>query len=205
MIWFAQETWPFGSALLLMLALFIMEGAGLLFAASPSSWLDGLAPDLPDSLEGPLAWLHVGKVPFLILLGIFLAGFSMSGYAIQAFSSALFGQLMPAWLAAVPAMLGGMSLVRGLGGLLARLVPSDETSAVSEMSLIGRAGLVVQGTARQGSAAQMKLRDMHGRTHYVLVEPDLPGETFEEGVSVLLVKKNGARYMGIRNPHPELL
>ena len=205
MIWFAQETWPFGSALLLMLALFIMEGAGLLFAASPSSWLDGLVPDLPDSLEGPLAWLHVGKVPFLMLLGIFLAGFSMSGYAIQAFSSALFGQLMPAWLAAVPAMLGGMSLVRGLGGLLARLVPSDETSAVSEMSLIGRAGLVVQGTARQGSAAQMKLRDMHGRTHYVLVEPDLPGETFEEGVSVLLVKKNGARYMGIRNPHPELL
>lgn len=205
MIWFAQETWPFGSALLLMLALFIMEGAGLLFAASPSSWLDGLVPDLPDSLEGPLAWLHVGKVPFLILLGIFLAGFSMSGYAIQAFSSALFGQLMPAWLAAVPAMLGGMSLVRGLGGFLARLVPSDETSAVSEMSLIGRAGLVVQGTARQGSAAQMKLRDMHGRTHYVLVEPDLPGETFEEGVSVLLVKKNGARYMGIRNPHPELL
>lgn len=205
MIWFAQETWPFGSALLLMLALFIIEGAGLLFAASPSSWLDGLVPDLPDSLEGPLAWLHVGKVPFLILLGIFLAGFSISGYAIQAFSSALFGQWMPAWLAAVPAMLGGMSLVRGLGGLLARLVPSDETSAVSEMSLIGRAGLVVQGIARKGSAAQIKLKDMHGRTHYVLVEPDLPDETFEEGVSVLLVKKNGARYMGIRNPHPELL
>jgi hypothetical protein len=205
MIWFAQETWPFGSALLLMLALFIIEGAGLLFAASPSSWLDGLVPDLPDSLEGPLAWLHVGKVPFLMLLGIFLAGFSMSGYAIQAFSSALFGQLMPAWLAAVPAMLGGMSLVRGLGGLLARLVPSDETSAVSEMSLIGRAGLVVQGIARKGSAAQMKLRDMHGRTHYVLVEPDRPDETFEEGAAVLLVKKNGARYMGIRNPHPELL
>lgn len=205
MIWFAQETWPFGSALLLMLALFIIEGAGLLFAASPSSWLDGLVPDLPDSLEGPLAWLHVGKVPFLILLGIFLAGFSISGYAIQAFSSALFGQLMPAWLAAVPAMLGGMSLVRGLGGLLARLVPSDETSAVSEMSLIGRAGLVVQGIARKGSAAQMKLKDMHGRTHYVLVEPDRPDETFEEGAAVLLVKKNGARYMGIRNPHPELL
>lgn len=205
MIWFAQETWPFGSALLLMLALFIIEGAGLLFAASPSSWLDGLVPDLPDSLEGPLAWLHLGKVPFLILLGIFLAGFSISGYAMQAFSSALFGQLMPAWLAAVPAMLGGMSLVRGLGGLLARLVPSDETSAVSEMSLIGRAGLVVQGIARKGSAAQMKLKDMHGRTHYVLVEPDRPDETFEEGAAVLLVKKNGARYMGIRNPHPELL
>lgn len=205
MIWFAQETWPFGSALLLMLVLFVMEGAGLLFAASPSSWLDGLVPDLPDSLEGPLAWLHVGKVPFLILLGILLAGFSISGYAIQAFSHALFGQLIPAWLACVPAMLGGMFLVRALGGLLARVIPGDETSAVSEMSLIGRAGIVVQGIARKGSAAQIKLKDMHGRTHYVLVEPDLPDETFEEGVSVLLVKKNGARYMGIRNPHPELI
>ena len=94
---------------------------------------------------------------------------------------------------------------RGLGGLLARVMPGDETSAVSEMSLIGRAGVVVQGVARQGSAAQMKLRDMHGRIHYVLVEPDLADETFEEGAAVLLVKKNGARYMGIRNPHPELI
>jgi hypothetical protein len=51
----------------------------------------------------------------------------------------------------------------------------------------------------------MKLRDMHGRTHYVLVEPDLADDTFEEGAAVLLVKKNGARYMGIRNPHPELI
>jgi hypothetical protein len=53
MIWFAIETWPFGSALLLMLGLFILEGSGLLFGASPSGWLDGLMPDLPDSVEGP--------------------------------------------------------------------------------------------------------------------------------------------------------
>lgn len=205
MIWFAQETWPFGSALLLMLALFVIEGAGLLFSVSPSGWLDGLMPDLPDSVEGPLGWLHLGKVPFLILLGIFLAGFSMSGYTIQAFSHTLLGRLLPVWLAAAPAALAGMAMVNGLGGLLARVMPSDETSAVSELSLVGRAGVVVQGIARQGVAAQLKLRDMHGRTHYVLVEPDLPDDSFEEGAAVLLVKKNGARYMGIRNPHPELI
>jgi hypothetical protein len=205
MIWFAVETWPFGSALLLMLALFIIEGSGLLFGSSPSGWLDGLMPDVPDSVEGPLGWLHLGKLPFLILLGIFLAGFSMSGYAIQAFSNTLLGHLLPAWLAAIPATLAGMASVSGIGGLLARVMPGDETTAVSEMSLIGRAGVVVQGVARQGSAAQMKLRDLHGRTHYVLVEPDLVDDTFEEGVAVLLVKKNGARYMGIRNPHPALI
>ena len=205
MIWFAVETWPFGAALLLMLGLFIIEGSGLLFGSSPSEWLDGLMPDMPDSVEGPLGWLHLGQVPFLILLGIFLTGFSLSGYAIQAFSNTLLGYLLPASLAAVPATFAGMATVSGIGGLLARVMPGDETSAVSELSLVGRAGVVVQGTARQGSAAQMRLRDMHGRTHYVLVEPDLADETFEEGAAVLLVKKSGARYMGIRNPHPELI
>ena len=205
MMGFAAETWPFGSALLLLLALLVIEGSGLLFGASPGGWLDNLLPDMPDSVEGPLGWLHLGKVPLLMLLGIFLAGFSMSGYAIQAFSDTLLGRLLPAWLASVPAVLAGMASVSGLGGLLARLMPGDETSAVSEMSLIGRAGVVVQGVARQGSAAQMKLRDAHGRTHYVLVEPDVAEEAFEEGTPVLLVKKNGARYMGIRNPHPALI
>lgn len=205
MILFAAETWPFGSALLLMLALLVIEGSGLLFGSSPSGWLDGLMPDMPDSVEGPLGWLHLGKVPFLILLGIFLAGFSMSGYAMQAFSNTLTGHLLPGWLVCIPAVLAGIAMVSGIGGLIARVMPGDETTAVSEMSLIGRAGVVVQGVARQGTAAQMKLRDMHGRTHYVLVEPDLVEDTFEEGTAVLLVKKNGARYMGIRNPHPELL
>lgn len=205
MIWFAIETWPFGAALLLMLGLFIVEGSGLLFGSSPSGWLDGLMPDMPDSVEGPLGWLHLGKVPFLILLGIFLTGFSLSGYAIQAFSKTLLGYLLPAWLAAFPATLAGIATVSGIGGLLARVIPGDETSAVSEMSLVGRAGVVVQGIARNGSAAQMRLRDLHGRTHYVLVEPDLADETFEEGAAVLLVKKSGAQYRGIRNPHPELI
>jgi hypothetical protein len=202
MIWFAQETWPFGAALLLMLALFIIEGAGLIFSVSPSSWLDGF---MPDSAEGSLGWLHLGKVPFLVLLGIFLAGFALSGYAIQSFCQTLLGNLLPAWLVSLPAMLAGLSLVSGLGGLIARIMPSDETSAVSEQSLIGRAGIVTQGIARHGMAAQAKVRDAHGREHYVMVEPDLEGDTFEEGSTVLLVKKIGAKFHAIKNPHPELL
>ena len=205
MILFAQETWPFGAALLLMLALFVIEGAGLLFSVSPSNWVDGLMPDATDGLEGALGWLHLGKVPLLILLGIFLAGFSMSGYAIQAFSKALLGDLLPAWIASLPSVFAGFSLVSGLGGLIAKVMPSDETTAVSEQSLIGRAGVITQGLARKGMAAQAKVRDLHGRAHYVMVEPDIEGDTFEEGVAVLLVKKTGAKYHSIKNPHPELL
>jgi membrane protein implicated in regulation of membrane protease activity len=205
MIWFAPETWPFGAALVLMLALFVIEGAGLLMAASPSSWLDGLLPDLPDGLDGPLGWLHLGKVPFLVLMGIFLAGFAISGYAIQAFSKTLIGGLLPAWGAAIPALFAGVSLVSGLGGLIARVMPSDESSAVSEQTLIGRAGVIVQGHARSGMAAQAKVRDAYGRAHYVMVEPDLPDQEFAEGSTVLLVKKAGAKFHAIKNPHPDLL
>lgn len=205
MIWFANETWPFGAALALMLALFVIEGAGLLLAQSPSSWLDGLFPESAVGLEGSLGWLHLGRVPFLILLGILLAGFSLSGYAIQSLSKAVFGTLLPAWLACVPALLAGFASVNGIGGLLARIMPTDETTAVSEESLIGRAGIVTQGIASRAIAAEVKVRDIHGRAHYVRVEPDLDADSFDEGCAVLLVKKQGAIYRAIRNPHPELL
>ena len=90
-------------------------------------------------------------------------------------------------------------------GLLARIIPKDETTAVSVQSLIGRAGVVITGTARVGMAAEVKVRDQHGNAHYLMVEPDVPEEEFEQGTEVLIVKKNGAIYRGIRNPHPALL
>jgi Protein of unknown function (DUF1449) len=204
-IWFAAETWPFGAALLLMLGLFIVEGAGILISFSPSSFLDGLLPEMPDGADGPLGWLHLGKVPFLILLCIFLAGFALSGYAVQSFSRVLLGSLLNPWTASVPAVLAGVASVGGLGGLLARIIPADESTAVSEQTLIGRAGVITQGIAREGMAAQAKVRDMHGRAHYVMVEPDIAEQTFAEGTAVLLVKKQGAKFRAIQNPHPDLL
>lgn len=201
----APETWPFGSALAVMVGLTIVEGAGLLMSQSPSAWLDGLLPELPESAEGSLGWLHVGKVPLLVLFILFLAGFALSGYAIQAIAAAFLGSLLPVWLATIPAALTGLSTVRGIGALIARVMPGDESFAVSEQSLIGRAGIIVQGTAKTDLAAQAKVRDAHGRIHYVLVEPDIAEQTFVEGVDVLLVKKVGAKFRCIRNPHPELL
>lgn len=200
-VFLSPETWPFGAALAAVVGLTVIEGAGLLFAQSPSHGLDSL---LPEGLERALAWLHLGRVPVLVLLILFLAGFSVSGYAVQALADTLFGSLLPWWLASLPAALTAMCCVRALGGLLARVLPDHETTAVSEQSLVGRTGMVTQGIARSGMAAQTKVRDANGGLHYVLVEPDIATETFAEGDSVLLVRKAGARFYGIRNPHPEL-
>jgi hypothetical protein len=201
----AEQTWPFGAALALMVGLSVLEGIGLLIAHSPSQLLDGLLPEMPDGVDGQLGWLHLGQVPMLVLLVLLLTGFALSGYLIQGMALSLSGALLPAWIASIPAVFAALSITSALGGLLAHIIPRDESSAVSEQSLIGRAGVVMRGIARAGLAAEAKVRDMHGRTHYVMVEPDLPGQVFEEGASVLLVRKNGARFHCIANPHPELL
>lgn len=201
----APETWPFGASLAVMVGLSIIEGAGLLLAYSPSHMLDSLLPDMPDSADGALGWLHIGTVPLLVLLILFLTGFAIAGYVLQASVQSISGALLPAWLASIPAFLAGVSTVKGVGSVLAKIMPKDESSAVSEQTLIGRSGVVIQGTARDGMAAQAKVRDSYGRSHYVMVEPDLSEETFDEGSDILLVKKTGARFKCIRNPHPTLL
>lgn len=201
----APETWPFGASLAVLVGLSIIEGAGLLLAYSPSQMLDSMLPDIPDGADGPLGWLHIGRVPLLVLLILFLSGFAISGYVLQASVQSISGVLLPAWLASIPAFLTGISTVKGIGGVLAKIIPQDESSAVSEQTLIGRTGVVIQGIARDGMAAQAKVRDSYGRPHYVMVEPDLSDETFDEGSDILLVKKAGARFKCILNPHPTLL
>lgn len=200
----APETWPFGVALAVMVGVAIVEGAGLLFASSPSTWLENVMPELHVDADGPLAWLHLGRVPVLVLLVLFLAGFALAGYVVQGVAHGLGGALLPSWLAAIPAALAGLSTVSGIGALVARIIPSDETTAVSEQTLIGRPAVVIAGTARAGLAAQAKVRDAHGHVHYVMVEPDLQGQTFAEGAAIVLVGKTGSRFRCIANPHPQL-
>jgi hypothetical protein len=104
-------------------------------------------------------------------------------------------------LLAVPS---GLATVRGLGALVAHIIPQDETSIISEQSLVGRTGVVSGG--RPGAAWPLRrVLDAHGRTHYLMVEPDIDSDVFEEGVQILVVRKIGAIYRCIVNPHPSIL
>ena len=205
----APETVPFGVAFAVIVGIAVIEGVGAFIAGSPSQWLEHLLPvsdvDGDGIADGPLGWLHIGKVPLLVLLILFLLGFALGGYAIQMVVKGVFGGYAPALFTSVPALLVGLSTVRGLGALLVHIIPRDETSSVSAETFIGRAGVLMGASASTGKAGQVRLRDAHGRSHYLMVEPDIDGEIFDEGVQVLIVKKVGATYRGIRNPHPGLL
>lgn len=203
----SPETLPFGVAVALIVAIALLEGLGMLIALSPSNLIDNWLPEhaAETGLDRVLGWLHLGRVPALVLLLLFLLGYALFGYALQKVAFNLFGGFVPAWLAGLLAVPPGLATVRGIGSLVAHIVPRDESSAVSEQSLVGRAGVVSAGAARRGLAAQARVRDAHGRTHYLMVEPDLDDEVFEEGAQILIVRKLGAFYRCIANPHPNLI
>ncbi len=207
----APESWPFSAAVMLLIAITTIEGMGLLFGLSVSGWFDNLLPEHPgDGLDGIadswLGWLHVGKVPVLVLLVLLLTVFAIIGYTLNAVTHGLLGFYPPVLLSGVLALLGALPTVRVFGSLIARLIPRDETSAVLLESLVGRIAVVINGTARINYPAEAKVKNEQGQTFYVRVEPDAPDVQFGAGEAVLLVRQiSGSRFMAIANPRPDLL
>ena len=206
---------PFTVALVLMLLIAIIEGAALVLGFGFSSVLDTLLPDIDFDLDAPevdantgltrfLGWLRVGTVPALALFVIFLTAFGLIGLGLQAISRDLFGFLWPWYLAMIPPFFLALPVVRAVGGVIARLVPQEETEAVSSDTFVGRVAVITLGVARMGSPAEARLNDSFGQTHYVMVEPDVAGEEFVAGAEVLLVKKNGSRFSVIAATHRAL-
>jgi len=218
----ASQNLPFTVALAVMLAIAVLEGITTLLGAGISSFLDTLVPDadldidvdgdvgdseldVSGALSRMLGWLHVGKVPILMLLVIFLTAFGLLGLGLQSLAQNILRTLLPGLLAAGLAFMAALPVVRFSGALLARIMPQDETEAVSEQTFIGRVAVITLGQARKGKPTQAKLRDQYGQAHYILVEPDLADDVFETGASVMLVSRQGAVFRGIRNPSAALV
>lgn len=212
----APEAAPFLIAALMLLAIAAVEGFGLLVGMSASHWLDSLLHHPVDGAhahgvhDGPfvswLGWLHVGKVPVLALIVMFLAAFAIVGFVLNMVVHGLFGFYLPVLFGAPVAFVAALPVVRVTGSALMRVMPKDETSAVSLDSLVGRIATVVSGTARLGYPAQAKAMSETGQVLYVMVEPDSSDIRFASGEPVLLVKRlSGTKFQGIRNPKPDLL
>lgn len=205
----APESWPFLGALLLVIGIGAIEGVALVAGTSVSGMFDGLVPSgiadggVPDSWMG---WLHVGRVPLLVLLVILLTAFAFIGLTINGAVHSLAGMYVPTLLTIPLAILGALPIVRSCGAVVARLMPRDESSAVTFDTLVGRVAVIVNGTARSGFAAEARVKNEHGQTLYVRVEPDKGTPDLTAGESVLLVKQiAGTHFSAIRNPRPDLL
>ena len=210
----AGENLPFTVAIFVMLAIAVAEGAALLLGFGLSETIDALLPEVdldvglnPDGASAftrLLGWLHVGKVPVLMILIVFLTAFGLIGLVVQTVFNGVFGTFLPGWMAAIPVFFLALPVVRGGAGLLALILPGDETDAVSEETFVGRTATITLGSARLGSPAEAKLTDEHGYTHYLMLEPDREGVTFEQGTDVLITENMGGSFRGIVSDSPGL-
>lgn len=183
----APANLPFSVALLVMLMIGAVEALGLGASA--------VHLDVHADVDGGgdlLGWLGIGRVPLLMLLVVFLALFGLAGLAIQQFAGPL-----SLWIA-VPAAAGAALPLTGLGARgLARIMPGDETTAISLDELVGRRGTITIGTARRGSPAQARVSDVHGQVHYVMVEPYDDDHSIGQGDTVRLDRRDGNIFIAV--------
>jgi hypothetical protein len=193
--------WLFTAALVVVLGIGVLELTALLVGGSLSSIMEGVVGDVP---EGGLAWLHVGRLPLLVILVLFLTVFALLGFALQAVVSAVFGQGLPALAASPLALVGSLPVTRVFGSALLRIMPRDESAAIAASSFVGRTATLTAGEARPGKSAEARFQDEYGQTHYVMVEPDANSPNLRAGERVLLLRELSAgRYQAIPNPITE--
>lgn len=161
--------------------------------------LDLDAPEL-EGAEAPtasgggvLGWLGIGKVPLLIWLAAWLMAFGLAGIGGQMLLRDAFTVALPAGLAAIPAALLAFWFARGFGAVFARLLPKNETQALSESALGRRRGVVTQGTAARGRPAEVRVMDGYGNAHYLRAEPLNDQEQIASGTEVLVIRDRRAK------------
>lgn len=213
MDFFAPETAPFAIALCVTLGIALIELFGLISGLSASHAIDGALPDLHagdvavdgvhvEPLGHVLSWFSFGRVPSMVVLILLLASFGLFGFIEQELIRRTFGVALHPLTASIPAAVGAAFAAHFGGRIIGRLIPRDESDAVSRTSFLGQIATVVRGEARAGQPAEAKLRDIHGRTHYLLIEPEEPDERFGAGSEVLLVRQSGGVFRAVTRLKP---
>ena len=150
--------------------------------------------DAEYSLVGKtLDWLYVGKIPLFVWLIIFLTIYSLSGFILQSIFFEITHTMLSGWIISPACLFLCMPLVRFSAKLITKILPQDETTAIHSNDLIGLTGVIILGEARANYPAEAKVTDIHGLTHYVLVEPKNQ-DVFTTGQSVVLTQKTKVGY-----------
>jgi hypothetical protein len=183
------EVRPFAIAAVMIGIVGAIETLSMLIGVSLSELLGkaiSVDHNSDSTFVNALCWLNVGGVPLLVFILLALGLFSIAGFLIQDAARLVMAPL-PASIAALGAVAVALPLLRASTREVARLIPQDETYAVSLSDLIGRVGQVVVGPLDQGLPGRVRVKDVHDNWHTVTASaaPDSP--PLQKGARVLLV------------------
>lgn len=221
----AHENLIFLISLGMLGGLFVIELLALLSGMEVFGFLDGALPDLGDIgvdadigadidpsaasvgssfLQGALAMLNLGRVPAIFSLLVFLFIFPFIGLNMQlALAEAGIGRL-PLLVATPIAFIAALPCLRWANAILGKILPKDETSAISEKELVGRVAIITIGTVTHNRQSEARTEDQYGHHHYVQVVSDDEADTFKQGDHVLLAGRRGTLYTVIPVSNPNL-
>ncbi len=194
---FTQANLPFSISLSFVLLLGVFEALSLVIGYSLIGALDDWAPIDVDSdistsgFTGVSGWLCLNRLPLLIWFVLVLVSFSIAGYTSNFLFLLLTEQMLPQVISLPIALLCTAISCRYLGASLAKILPKNESSAVSIDTLLGSVGTVTLGCAIKGNPSEALVRDQYQQRHYVLVEPEVAGVEFQTGTQVVLLKREG--------------
>ena len=193
----------FSCALGIVIALFILEMAGMFFGVSLLGLVDDQAAldadaDSSSGFTEFGSWLALDRVPLLVWLVLLLTTFGSAGLTFNFLSLTLLDTYFARWLITLLAVIAGLFFTTRFGPFIARLLPKQESSATTADELVGTVGHITVGVARQNSPAEGKFIDAHGQPHYLLVEPLEPDEQFSQGEKILLIQKRDYRWLASR-------
>lgn len=180
---------PFAIAGAIVAAVACLEVLALVLGITVFDAIDNLIPgidmDVPGS-GGVFSWLGFGKAPFLVVLIVILGMFSVSGTAIQLISEAVMGSTLWPLLAIGLATAVTLPTSSYFSQLLARVIPSVESSSVTHDSFVGREGQISQGVATEVRWAEAQVVDDRGLTHWIRVRAET-GETLNPSDQIRII------------------
>ena len=178
--------------------LFDATDVGLDVEADADFDIEGDADVQSSFISKYIAWIKVKNVPMLILLIIFLASFSITGFIGQSLLNRFADFTLPSLFAVPAAMILGFPAYKYIAKALGENLFREETTALLEKSFIGEVAEINIGTARKGLPAEAKFKDKFGQLHYFLVEPEDEDDGFVLGTKVELTGKEQNTFKAIR-------
>jgi hypothetical protein len=200
----APDVRPFAIAAAIMVALGGIELLTTLVGFSISTLVgDGVAveadADSHDALGGMFLWINAGRLPLLILIILALGVFSIEGFLLQGIAHVV-GAAVPVAIAALAAAAGSIPVIRTTSRGLSRIIPRDESYAVSDADFVGKVAVVSIGPLDQGLPGRVRLKDVFGNWHTVPARASPDSIALAVGASVLLVDRDAKSFIAISAP-----
>lgn len=168
----------------------VMVGIGLIEATGLGLGQLDLDSDIgADGGSTMLDWLGLGDdIPILIWLTSLLACFTLFGIAVQQIATAFIGLPLHWLMASAAALLVGLPFNTFLANGLMRILPGFETTVLHSDDLVRLRGIVLEGAARRGAPARLKVIDHHGQAHVIMVEPHNEADVINAGETALIIR-----------------